>query len=382
MEGRRRRLEKVPRSRVVLGRLCTGKRKLLDSFEQASKIKCSKLVTEYQNCSEAESTGPPSVTESDSDNAEGEDEASAGSAVYSSFSTSSSLSINGDSEDTATKSSDTVMSQSDACSETFGHRRADQWTQTDDTGESKSKKHANAIRLLEKAASVFEDQNMLERIWQFLKLVSDKRFPLDNIVFQLFLDVVGFYGTENLCGLRCSNKDTLNFWVMGYLLLHGKFFRFMRGLKSCGSVTSGAANWGNFSPILGSINFAVPAESVITKCIEKVNNIARFLRPGINFDLIDNFIKNEELKKHGGNKKQYVLSFDGKLIRPGFTKDSGDIDMFGCEKQPTLSQRKCREDEELVHVNEVISSLSNLQPFAEVTALDFDFLAIFWSRLE
>ena len=220
---------------------------------------------------------------SDSDNAESEDEVSAGShasgsVIYLSFSSSLRLSINSDSEDTTctANSSETAVSQSDVCSESFGHERADQWTQTDDTSETKCKKHADAMMLFEKAISVFEDQNMRERICQFLKLVSEERFPLDNIAFQLFLDVIGFYGPENLCGLRYSNKDTLNFWVMGYLLLHGKFFRFMRGLKSCGSVTSGAANRGNFSPIPGSINFAVPAESVITKCIVKVNSIPRF----------------------------------------------------------------------------------------------------------
>ena len=101
---------------------------------------------------------------------------------------------------------------------------------------------------------------------------------------------------------------------------------------------------------------------------------SKVLRPGINFDLIDIFIMNEKSKRIGGSKKQYVLSFDGKLIRPRFTKDSGDVDMFGCERQPTLSQRKCRLDEEQVRLNEVITSVHNLQPFAKITSLDFDFL--------
>ena len=86
MEGRRHRLE-VPRSRVVLGRLCTGKHKLLDSCEQCSEIKCPKLVTKYQNDSKAEFTGCPSETEFDSDSAEGslkaKDEISASSVTYS-----------------------------------------------------------------------------------------------------------------------------------------------------------------------------------------------------------------------------------------------------------------------------------------------------------
>ena len=41
---------------------------ILDSFEQASEIKCPKLVTKHQNDSNAEFIGSPSETESDSDN--------------------------------------------------------------------------------------------------------------------------------------------------------------------------------------------------------------------------------------------------------------------------------------------------------------------------
>ena len=60
---------------------------MLDSFEQASKIKCPKHVTKYQNDSKAEFTGSPSETESDSDSTEGtegEDKVSSSSVIYSS----------------------------------------------------------------------------------------------------------------------------------------------------------------------------------------------------------------------------------------------------------------------------------------------------------
>ena len=60
---------------------------ILDSFEQASEIKCPKLVTKYQNDSKAEFTGNTSETESDSDSTErtdSEDKVSASSVIYSS----------------------------------------------------------------------------------------------------------------------------------------------------------------------------------------------------------------------------------------------------------------------------------------------------------
>ena len=60
---------------------------ILDSFEQASEIKCPKLVEKYQNDSRAVFTGSPSETESDSDSTEmteGEGKISVSSVIYSS----------------------------------------------------------------------------------------------------------------------------------------------------------------------------------------------------------------------------------------------------------------------------------------------------------
>ena len=60
---------------------------ILGSFEQASEIKCPKLVTKYQNDSKAEFTGSPSETEPDSDSTERtevEDKVSTSSVIYSS----------------------------------------------------------------------------------------------------------------------------------------------------------------------------------------------------------------------------------------------------------------------------------------------------------
>ena len=63
---------------------------ILDSFEQASEIKCPKLVTKYQNDSKAEFTGSPTETESGSDSAggtNGEGKISASSVILSGKST-------------------------------------------------------------------------------------------------------------------------------------------------------------------------------------------------------------------------------------------------------------------------------------------------------
>ena len=51
----------------------------------------------------------------------------------------------------------------------------------------------------------------------FVDLVSKNDFPLDNIAWQLFLDVVRFYNADNVTGLRFDDENSSNmlFWIYG-----------------------------------------------------------------------------------------------------------------------------------------------------------------------
>lgn len=46
-------------------------------------------------------------------------------------------------------------------------------------------------------------------------------------------------------------------------------------------------------------------------------------------------------------EKAYVLSFDGKKLAPGSTKEGGDQDLFGNEEGETLAMAKNRLNKEL-----------------------------------
>ena len=46
----------------------------------------------------------------------------------------------------------------------------------------------------------------------FFALVGKNKFPLDNIVFLLFIDLIKFYSLESATQMRC-NKDT---YLFGY----------------------------------------------------------------------------------------------------------------------------------------------------------------------
>lgn len=49
-------------------------------------------------------------------------------------------------------------------------------------------------------------------------------------------------------------------------------------------------------------------------------------------------------------KKPYMIAMDGKKVAMGLTKTAGDVDMFGHEDSPTLSERKNQLDEDLLIV--------------------------------
>ena len=93
------------------------------------------------------------------------------------------------------------------------------------------KKSEDLVKNLNKAGC-------LDSFCSFVGLVAKDAFPLDNIAWLLFIDVVRFYSRDNVSGMWYDfhNGATVLFWVYGQWLLHGKFLRFMTGDKFAGSL--------------------------------------------------------------------------------------------------------------------------------------------------
>ena len=174
-------------------------------------------------------------------------------------------------------------------------------------------------------------EGILTDISTFFDLVGSNTFPMDNIAFLLFLDIIRFYSVESATQMRYS-KDTYLFWMYGYLLLKGRFLRFMGGTKFKGTILDGSSDKGSFSPEKSRINFIVPSENSLRNETELLG-MPKIIKPGM-IDLMLNSLKS--------NSKHVVLSCDGKLIRRGLTEDSGDVDLQGSEESPTLEERKNR----------------------------------------
>ena len=171
---------------------------------------------------------------------------------------------------------------------------------------------------LNSAASNLLQRGLLHDFQKFFELVGKNEFPLDNIAFLLFIDLIKFYSLESATQMR-YNKDTYLFWIFGYLLLKGRFIRFMSGTKFKGTLIDRSAIRGSFSPSISKINFSVPSESALRGEADSLD-IPRTIGPGIItffIDILDRYSKN------------VVLSCGGKMIKEGVSKESDDVDLYG-----------------------------------------------------
>jgi hypothetical protein len=62
---------------------------------------------------------------------------------------------------------------------------------------------------------------------QFHKMLALASFPMDNIAFLLFLDVVKWHNSESTTRTRYECPAVNKFWRIGYTMFHGKWLRFM-----------------------------------------------------------------------------------------------------------------------------------------------------------
>jgi hypothetical protein len=84
--------------------------------------------------------------------------------------------------------------------------------------------------LLPSVLDSLESAGQLETYMKFNQLLAEKTFPLDNICYLLFRDLVQWFSCSNTSNMR-YNEHTIKFWQIGYRRFHGKYLRFMSGLR-------------------------------------------------------------------------------------------------------------------------------------------------------
>ncbi|KAL5010284.1 hypothetical protein ScPMuIL_012589 [Solemya velum] len=122
------------------------------------------------------------------------------------------------------------------------------------------------------------------------------------------------------------------FWEVGYRLFHGKWLRFMGGPKHAGTVLTGENEKGAYNPENSKINFVVPQRSIVSQTHSPI--AAKDVTPGILHSLFDKF------SHQSGTEKTYKLCVDGKKINSSLIGKHGDIDLWGHESSPTITERR------------------------------------------
>jgi len=114
--------------------------------------------------------------------------------------------------------------------------------------------------LLESVLPVLEEQGVKNEILTFFQLVKERKFPLNNVAFTLFIDVVKWFNSDDTRCMRYSDTSMKIFWL-GKRLFGGKFLRFMSGMKNETSVLLGKTK---LLPSESKINFACPNENTLS----------------------------------------------------------------------------------------------------------------------
>jgi hypothetical protein len=129
------------------------------------------------------------------------------------------------------------------------------------------------------------------------------------------------------------NPKCVKFWQIGYRLFHGKFLRFMSGLKHLGHVVGGVSEKGDFNPAESSINFAVLSRQSL---YHNAGPSKPFF-PGINEEAIT------AIANHFGSKP-LKLAFDGKKISRGKGKKCEILIVRDTKAHLLLARREVHEN--------------------------------------
>ena len=224
----------------------------------------------------------------------------------------------------------------------------------------------DSVYLTSLIPSVLENlaaNNQRDTFLKFNKMLAEGTFPMSNIAYLLFLDIVEWYSTDSTTNMRYSD-ETKQFWRVGMKLFKGKFMRFMSGLKNAGQEESELGFSGNYNPMDSKVNFAVPSRRILDKMATPIQTT----RPEILTEMIS--------KLSSFDPEQvltYKVCVDGKKINAGVRGQAlGDINLWGFEDPPTLGDRTERLNQELTVVESLKKEIELLELKSEECFSDIE----------
>ena len=190
---------------------------------------------------------------------------------------------------------------------------------------------------------------------QFNRLLSDGKFPMTNIAFLLFLDIVRWYSLDDSTTTMRYCEEVKEFWRTGLRLFHGRFLRFMGGPKNKGQIRHNEISAGSQRPEAAKVNFVVPDRRVLvdeTKIVESSN-------PSILYDVIETVSQSDP-----DQCQTFKICVDGKKINPC---SSGEINLWGYEDSPTFKERLSRFNNEINYFQDLQARLEKLINFGHTS---------------
>ena len=199
-------------------------------------------------------------------------------------------------------------------------------------------------QLLPSVLQSLERSNQKETFMKFARMVASGHFPLHNIAYLLFMDIVEWFSSESTSQMRYS-EDVKKFWRVGLILFKGKFLRFMSGMKNKGQLTDEHVNCRIYKPFESKVNFAVPNRNIL----DTMNRPIDALSPKILTDMIDMISESDPQQT-----ESFKICVDGKKINSGtHGQKLGDINLWGFESSPTLEERESRFSKDISVLNEL-----------------------------
>ena len=185
-------------------------------------------------------------------------------------------------------------------------------------------------------------------VLEFFRQIKSDIFPLENIAFLLWTEVVRWYSHKSTKGMRYSETTKL-FWKLGWRMFGRRFVHFMCGFKNQQrSNIDNETQDGCFDPAQSRINFVIPDLKVIRECTPYTDVQDR--TPGFYGDIMLHMGKTME-------QESACITFDGKKIKQGLTPSSGDVDLLGFDETCSLQER----------IFEIQSALTDYETFINYT---------------
>ena len=212
--------------------------------------------------------------------------------------------------------------------------------------------------LLPSVLDSLSNSNQKETFMKFARMVASGQFPMNNIAYLLFMDVVDWFSSDSTTKMRYS-EDTKKFWRVGLKLFRGKFLRFMSGMKNKGQLPGETACSGVYKPLESKVNFAVPNRSILDHMDHPIDASS----PKVMTDMIDMINQNDPKQTNS-----YKVCVDGKKINSGtHGQKLGDVNLWGFESSPSLEERVSLYNKDI----EVIHDLQELLVVLQIQELQF-----------